>query len=83
MPRHKGSKNLSDKEIKDYNRKRAVVIKKMPRTYSALLNRYYIQSKKQPIASHRIYAFMDKKTFSEEILKTLSDFTENFLPNNQ
>ena len=83
MPRHKDSKNLTDKEKKDYNRKRSAVIKKMPRSYSSLLDRYYTQEKKQPIESHRIYAFMNKKTFSHQILNILQDFTENFLANNQ
>ena len=83
MPRHKDSKNLTDKEKKDYNRKRSAIIKKMPRSYSSQLSRYYDHAEITPIESHRIYAFMNKKTFSNEILNVLADFTENFLSNNQ
>lgn len=83
MPRLKNSKNLTDKQKKDYNKQRKVVIKKMPRTYTALLNKYYEENEIDAFEAKTIYAFMQQTTYSDNVLKVLQDFTENFLPNNQ
>lgn len=83
MPREIGSKNLTDKEKKAFNRKRKAIIRKMPRTYSAMLSNYYEIKGINPLPSHKVRTFMNNLTYSEEVLKVLTDFTENFLSNNQ
>lgn len=83
MPREVGSKNLTDKEKKAFNRKRKAVIRKMPRTYNSILNNYYEIKGIDPLAVNKVRTFMNNLTYSEEVLKVLTDFTENFLSNNQ
>ena len=83
MPREFGSKNLTDKEKKAFNRKRKAVIRKMPRTYNLMLSNYYEIKGIEPLAVNKVRTFMNNLTYSEEVLKVLTDFTENFLPNNQ
>ena len=79
MPRELGSKNLTDKEKKAFNRKRKSVIRKMPRTYSSLLNNYCEIKGIEPIPNNKVRTFMNQSTYSNEVLEILTDFTENFL----
>jgi len=75
MGRTKNAKNLTDKQKKDFDRKRVKVVKMLPFNYSNLLELYCSIKGIDLIERKKVYNFVLGATYSEEILNTLTDFT--------
>ena len=80
MGRTKNTKNLTDKQKKDFDKKRVKIAKSLPFNYSNLLELYCSINGIDPIERKKVYNFVLGVTYSEEILNLLTDFV-NFLKN--
>lgn len=74
MGRTKNAKNLTDKQRADFDRKRKKVINDLPYNYCNLVEFYCDIKDIEQIERKKIYNFVAGITYSEEVLKLLTDF---------